>query len=226
MLLDEMVRPRTIKETLVDTLREAILRGDLKQGAPLREEELGNSLKVARGTLREAFHLLQQEGLVQVYPHKGAFVTSLTERNINEIFSSRILIEPYLVDIAMKNGAYDSQVLRDIEKHLHRLGKYEQQVDVFGRLKTDVEFHYLICVPAGHQVLLDFLKNIQSQTLLCVMNYLNEPDSILQEPLHREILDSIRSGDRGRTRKILEDHLEEGKNGLLAGLARAEAKLD
>ena len=221
-MLNELVRPPTIRETLVDTLQSAILKGELKQGHPLREEELSNSLKVARGTLREAFQILQKEGLVEIFPHRGAFVTTLSLRKIEEIYSFRQLVEPYAVGLAMERNAYGEQDLEELEALLRRMAEYEQRDDGFRLKKTDVDFHYQICKPSDHQLLLGMLKNIQSLTLLCVMNFqYYDPNPTLQEPLHREILNLILSGDCVHTQNRIREHLGAAKSELLAGLEAA-----
>ncbi|MCP4536946.1 MAG: GntR family transcriptional regulator, partial [Chloroflexi bacterium] len=90
-MVDQLVRPPTITKAVADTLREAILCGELEQGEPLREVELSQSLDVARGTLREALRMLQEDGLVETISHRGTFVTKLSARKVREVYTMREL---------------------------------------------------------------------------------------------------------------------------------------
>ena len=223
-MVDQLVRPPTITEAVADTLREAIFRGDLEQGKPLREVELSQSLNVARGTLREALRILQEDGLVDIIPHRGTFVTKLSVRKVKEIYTLRELIEPYAVGLAMENDAYGEQELADIAVVVRRIGECERRGDSFAMIKTDVEFHYLICKPSDHWLLLNVLKNLQYLATLCVtsLNAL-DPDELSQKQLHGEILDAIQSGDSALAQDRIRKHLKEAKEPLLATMMAAKA---
>jgi DNA-binding GntR family transcriptional regulator len=222
-MVDQLVRPPTLTAVVADTIREAVLRGDLKQGEPLREVELSKSLDVARGTVREALRVLQEDGLVEILAHRGAFVTTLSSRKVREIYTLRELLEPYAVGLAMENDAYSEQDFEEIETLLRRLGEFEQRGDNFEQTEADVEFHYLICKPGDHQLLLDVLKNLQFLTRLCVthLNVLG-PDKAPQEQLHREILEAIRSGDAAHAQDLIRQHLRNARDPLLAAVIVAE----
>ena len=223
-MVDQLVRPPTITKAVADTLREAILCGDLEQGEPLREVELSQSLNVARGTLREALRMLQEDGLVETISHRGTFVTKLSARKVREVYTMRELLEPYAVGLAMENDAYDEQEFADIAAVVRRLGECERRGDGFAMIKADVEFHYLICKPSDHWLLLDILKNLQYLTTLCVTNLKElDPDESPQEQLHGDILDAIQSGDSALAQERISKHLKEAKGPLLAAVIAAQA---
>ena len=218
-MIKEIDRPPTIKETVANALRDAIWNRDLKPGKALREAELCQSLKVARGTLREAFRVLQEERLVEAHPHRGVFVTELSVQKVSEVYSLRMLLEPYAVDLAIGRGAYGEGELAEIEALLRRMGEFERRGDSLELVKSDVVFHQLICKPSGHLLLLDVLRSLQSLTTLCVTN-LNvlDPDKALQEQLHGEILQAIRAGDSAHAQDIIKKHLRDARDPLLAAM--------
>jgi len=215
-MIGRLVRPPTVTAVTADAIRNAILSGDLKQGESLREVELSKSLDVARSTVREALRLLHEEGLVEVLPHRGAFVTTLSARKVREVYTLRELLEPYAVGLAMESDAYGEQEFQDIAATVRRIGECEQRGDGFAMIKADVEFHYLICRPSGHCLLLDVLKNLQYLTTLCVTSlWMLDPDEAPQEQLHGEILDAIQSGDSALAQDRIRKHLKASKE-LLA----------
>lgn len=223
-MLNEIKRPPTVKETVANALRDAIWRGDLKPGQPLLEVELSQSLNVARGTLREAFRVLQREHLVEEFPHRGVFVVTLSARKVEELYSLRELLEPFAVDLALKKQAYGEPEFQEIEQLVRQLGQAEQRGDEIELARVDVEFHLMICQPSQHELLLDILRNLQALTRLCIMaNHRQlKPPEPLQEQEHRQILNAIRAGDRLLVQNLIIKAIRLSKEIMLAGAKEAE----
>ena len=98
---------------------------------------------VSRGTAREALRLLHQEGaLVEIIPHRGAFVIKLTVERAREIYTLRALLEPYAVRVAMENKAYTEEDLWELQQLVQRLGELENERNDPALVKTDMEFHH------------------------------------------------------------------------------------
>jgi DNA-binding GntR family transcriptional regulator len=72
-MIKKIKRPPTLKQIVIDRLREEICRNNFSFGKPLHEEKIAIFLNVSRGTVREALLQLKDEHLVEVIPHKGAF---------------------------------------------------------------------------------------------------------------------------------------------------------
>lgn len=222
-MLDELKRPPTLAAATTDALRDAILRGDLKPGEPLREGELSASLNVSRGTIREAQRLLQDEGLVEVIPHRGAFVAKLSPRTVTEMYTLRALLEPYAVRVALENAAYSEQDLETMAALLRRMGEFEQTGNIFAVIKADLEFHHQICKPSGHGLLLDVLRSLRSLTRLCMINVkLYRTDLEPDEVQHRQIYDAIRLGDPEQAEAVIREHLDYSSVALVAKVAEVQ----
>src|SRR5947209_10797712 len=97
------IQRQTIASMTVEALRERILRGDLPEGEPLRQDALADELGVSRIPVREALRQLEAEGLVTFSPHRGAVVSSLSLEEISELFELRAEIECDLVCRAIPN---------------------------------------------------------------------------------------------------------------------------
>jgi DNA-binding GntR family transcriptional regulator len=189
----------------------------------LREVELSRSLEVSRGTVREALRRLTEEGLVEVLPHRGAFVTRLSPRRIREVFTLRALLEPYAVRQAMEAGAYGDEDLATLEAVVEQLGELEGRGDISETLKADVRFHFLMCERSEHELLLKVLKSFQSLTMLHILNsQLYYPDLISAEHSHRMILEAIRQGDAAYAADVVRNHLSEGGKSLLTKMEAAD----
>lgn len=90
------IKNRTLSSVIAERLRQEILEGTRASGAQLRQDALATAFGVSRIPLREALFQLEAEGLVQIVPHKGAIVTTLSPFEINDVFDLRALLEPRL----------------------------------------------------------------------------------------------------------------------------------
>jgi DNA-binding GntR family transcriptional regulator len=94
-------RATSTPDVIAETLREEILRGEVAPGQALRQEELAERIGVSRLPVRDALLRLEAQGLVHVYPNRGAFVISLSADEVTEIFEMRILLEGDIIERAV-----------------------------------------------------------------------------------------------------------------------------
>jgi DNA-binding GntR family transcriptional regulator len=197
----------------------------LRQGQPLHEVELSQALDVSRGTVREALRFLQEEKLVEIIPHRGAFVTELSPRTVREVYTLRALLEPYAVRVALENGAYTDEDLEALAALVQRMGELEQEGDVLEISKADLDFHYLICERSDHQLLMELFKSLQSLTRLCMLNIKTYSADLPSDELHhRQILGAIQLGDPAYAAEIITGHINESKSALLAAMEEGVEK--
>jgi DNA-binding GntR family transcriptional regulator len=213
------VRPPTLTATVADHIREAIVRGQLVPGAPLHEVELSRSLGISRGTVREALRHLQDENLVEIIPHQGAFVTLLSAKRAREIYTLRAQLEPYAVRLAMERGAYRQQDLDELDTLVRRLGGLERKGDLFEIITTDMEFHRVMCERSDHALVMDVLRSLRFQTRLFILNtILYHSDLELDELTHRAILVAISAGDPARAEESVRKHIIDAGTYLLRSM--------
>ncbi|MBJ7340779.1 GntR family transcriptional regulator [Mycolicibacterium sp.] len=93
--------PATLVELAADRLRDAILRGALKPGEKIVEEQLCADLGISRAPLREALRLLAQQGLVDHQPRRGSRVTEWSPTDILQLFALRLVLERHAVETAL-----------------------------------------------------------------------------------------------------------------------------
>ena len=89
-----------LRDVVFRTLRQAILRGELKPGERLMEIRLANQLGVSRTPIREAIRMLELDGLVIMVPRKGAQVAQITEKDLNDVLEVRLGLEELAVKLA------------------------------------------------------------------------------------------------------------------------------
>ena len=104
-----------LRDVVFNTLRQAILRGELKPGERLMEIQLANKLGVSRTPIREAIRKLELEGYVVMMPRRGTYVANMSIRDINEIFEIRTALE------SLSNGLAAEHITDEELEHLQRL---------------------------------------------------------------------------------------------------------
>lgn len=148
----------TLRQAVVERIRDEITSGNYPTGSPLAEAELANRFKVSRGPIREALIQLQAEYLVRSYPNRGTFVYSLSEQEFDEIERLRSLLEPLAMEYARTNATPEKiaelrVLLRDMVE-LAKSGQYHVLAD------RDFAFHCAIWDLSGRPFLTQILRQI------------------------------------------------------------------
>jgi DNA-binding GntR family transcriptional regulator len=210
-------RPLTLTVATAKNIEAAILRGDFAPGAPLREGDLSEILGVSRGTVREALRLLHQEGsLVTIFPHRGAFVIKLSLDRASEIYTLRALLEPYAVRLAMEMKAISEADLQELQETVAKIEKLEKEENDSALVKADMEFHHLATRRCNHQLLLEMVKKLQSQTLVLIFNTkLYRSDRVPDSVSHWAILEGLCAGDPVAAAEIVRKHIVDAGSSLV-----------
>jgi DNA-binding GntR family transcriptional regulator len=211
---------RTLREQVIDHLREEILSSRLPPGTELGEVALARSLGISRGPLREALGQLTAEGLVTIVPRRGAVVTRLSRREFVDAYQVREALESLALKLAVPR-------LRAAEKaELHELCEQMEREAAAGNttrfFEINREFHRLLVAASGNRK----LEAVHSQ-LIAQMGRLMSKSAELRGGLeqsaaeHRAILAAIDAGDPGLAARLLEEHIEVPQRVLRLPAARA-----
>ena len=150
-----------LRDVVFHTLREAILKGDLKPGERLMELQLAAKLGVSRTPIREAIRMLEQEGLAVTMPRKGAEVAKMTLKDMEDVLEIREALDELAVRIACE---------KITEEQLKKLIAVKEEFEAntkSGDLKkiaeSDVLFHDIIYMATGNPKLVTMLNNLREQ---------------------------------------------------------------
>ena len=128
-----------LRDVVFNTLRQAILKGELKPGERLLEIALAERLGVSRTPVREAMRKLEQEGLVVMIPRRGAQVASITEKDLNDVLEVRIALENVAIEKACKLITEDE--LGRLWVAAKEFEKTKAEGNLVRLAETDVAFH-------------------------------------------------------------------------------------
>ena len=209
----------SLGDVVADRLREAILSDELRPGQHLREEEISDMLQVSRGPVRDAFLLLQREGLVQVSRHRGASVVDLSATDLGEVYSLRAAIEDLAVRLAMRR--HDESDLAALDGSLADLRSgLRRRISEQEAARLDVEFHDGIFAAAHHERLYASWSAIRMQVFLFLLrrNIANADWRSATVQGHAEILELIRSGAEDDAARAVREHITNGYGRIISGV--------
>jgi DNA-binding GntR family transcriptional regulator len=141
----------TTPEGVYRVLRTAILDGTVPPGGQLRERDIAADLGISRSPLREALTRLEEEGLIVKFPFRGAFVVEVSAREVAEISSVRLLVEPYAGELALETlrGPERPRLTQTVEE----LRQATDKNDIPASIDAHLQFHRLFYDFSGHGVL-------------------------------------------------------------------------
>jgi DNA-binding GntR family transcriptional regulator len=220
-------RPETLTSAVARHIRQAIMRGEYAPGRALPEVWLAEQLQTSRGTIREAFRILADQGLVETFPHRGSFVAKLTPRKAYEIYTLRAELESYAVRLAMERGGYSSEALAALGIALERLHVDPTQADQYELADADMQLHELLSRESEHQVLLDTLASLRLQMRqFIVYTKLMGSDEEPEYVTHRRLLEAVESGDTEAAVAAVRSHILEAGQLLMRKLGSDDAAGD
>lgn len=210
----------SLGDVVAERLRQAILNDQLSPGQHLREEEISKTLDVSRGPVRDAFLMLEREGLVSLSRHRGATVVELSLEDLGEVYSLRSATEALAVRLAIRRRQDgDLERLEDSLAELQVAMRRKITEQVAARL--DVNFHDAIFQAAHHDRLYKSWSNIRMQVywLLLSRNVAGPDWRENMAQSHAQLLDLIRSGDEAKAVAAIGDHIRSAYTRIWVALA-------
>jgi DNA-binding GntR family transcriptional regulator len=215
----------TLVDQIANTLKDDILTGSLKGGDQLFEDLLKNAFGISRTPLREAFRVLEKEGLVEILPRKGTFVRRISRQDIEENFPVRATLEGLAARLAYDNLA--QQDINDMEEAFECMKETARKKDFIGYSKHHISFHEVFINASGNEALITLLRNIRMNRLWQRYTYHYYKASIKNSlEFHRQILDHFKenkvSGEN--IEKLVRYHIEIALEPFLASMEKLEGK--
>ena len=210
-----------LRDVVFNTLREAILKGDLQPGERLMELQLAAKLGVSRTPIREAIRMLEQEGLAITVPRKGAEVAKMTLKGMEDVLEIREVLDELAVQLACA---------RITEEQLRLLKDRKQEFELSlksGKLKAiaeaDVKFHDVIYDATGNPKLVNLLNNLREQIYRYRVEYLKKAENhpiLLRE--HEAIYQALINRDSEAARVSIREHVSNQANAVKEVIVRQE----
>ena len=214
------IERRSLATQVADALRELIMSNTYKQGQQLRQDDIAKRLGVSHIPVREAFQLLEAEGLITNVPYKGAVVTRLSESEIEEYFDIRATLEVDLLRRAL--GRIEPQAIaraRDFVKKMDtappvRWGEYNWSM------------HEALYAEAGRPITLEFVRRIHDNLdrYVRIQLSLTEGNRHRAHQEHIRLIDLCEAAERAKALKLLSTHINGVRDDLLNHLKQHPPK--
>ena len=203
-----------LRDVVFNTLRQAILRGELKPGERLMEIQLANKLGVSRTPIREAIRKLELEGLVLMIPRKGAEVADISEKSLRDVLEVREALEELAVQLACDK--ITKEEIEDLKKAAEDFKKILKSRDITEIAEADVRFHDIIFMATDNQKLVQLLNNLREQMYRFRVEYLKNEEvhpQLIAE--HEKIIEHIMERDKAKASAIVSEHINNQVEGVI-----------
>lgn len=203
-----------LRDVVFNTLRQAILTGELKPGERLMEIHLADKLGVSRTPIREAIRKLELEGLVTMIPRRGAEVAQITEKSMNDVLEVRRALDALCAELACDRITEEElAALKDACLGFEQAIKTE---DVKKIAQADVALHDIIVQATGNQRLIQLVNNLSEQMYRYRFEYIKDTsqhENLVEE--HRIIYESILRKDKVTAAQAARIHIDNQERAII-----------
>lgn len=216
----------TLREKILENIRDAIISGSMKPGSKVSEPELAERFGISRTPIREAFRQLESEGYLTVIPRKGAVVTTFSQKEVEEFYAIKSILEGYAARRACTKLT-DREIARleTINDKLQELAE-QDNIKQFFRIHND--FHELFIKAADNEKLKEMISGLVTRFQRLRLMSLSLPGRMkvsVQE--HRKIIEAFRKRDCETAESLVRINAEYGGKVLMDGsMGQATMSLD
>ena len=206
-----------LRDVVFNTLRQAILKGELRPGERLMEIQLAQRLGVSRTPVREAIRKLELEGLVLMVPRKGAEVAEITVKDLEDVLEVRAALEELAAKIACDH--ITDEQLQELKKAAADFKKVLDTDDLTSCVQADMKFHEIIYNATDNARLLQILNNLREQMYRYRMEYLKDKSmhkTLVEE--HDAIRRALKKRDKDKAAQAICVHIENQKQSIIDSL--------
>ncbi|EXG84899.1 MULTISPECIES: GntR family transcriptional regulator [Lacrimispora] len=196
-----------LRDVVFNTLRQAILKGELAPGERLMEIQLAERLGVSRTPIREAIRKLELEGLVLMIPRKGAEVAKISEKSLRDVLEVRRSLEELAIELACQRMT--PEAVEELEKKQEEFKEAVEQGNPMEIAETDEAYHDVIYKGTCNDRLVQMINNLREQMYRYRLEYIKDEDKrqiLLLE--HDNILKAVRQRKVQEAKEAMREHID------------------
>ncbi|MCG5103220.1 GntR family transcriptional regulator [Oceanobacillus alkalisoli] len=211
---EKWLKNDTLGEKIINNLRLNIISGEIPTGTILTEKQVSTNFQTSRSPVREALKVLANEGLIDL-GRMGAKVLGLTEKDVDELYDVRFLLENFAFQRVMND--FDEEKVRKYTKIVQKMELSAEQDDYLEFSYYDLLFHESIILDTNHKRILYTWNNIR-HLLLCLLivatkkRFAEEKDQIYKlVQNHEHLINVLHSQDSDRLYSLIDEHFIDTK---------------
>lgn len=200
----DRVEIKSLMTVVLDTIRRRILTGEFKPGQKINESEIAIHMGISRSPVREAFRVLERDGLIATLPRKGSYITDISLKDLGELFEIRKILECYALDCIKKRTKESPDTTQAMIEELDR--NLTKKHDPFSAISG---FHYNLVELSNNSRLIELYKILAVSLRRYWLIYHSEKaqkDISLEH--HQEILNILKKGDYSGGKTLLKKHIQ------------------
>ena len=193
-------------------INAAILNEMYEPNQILNERKLAEEFQISRTPVREALKILEGEGWVKIIPWKGAIVNQITQKEIDEIFQIRLIIEPAIIELLQNKIDYKKRAYLDKLYENQKKTKTKKEF-----ILADREFHMTFAEWTENLQLIEMVKGLNDRIYMVGHKAINSKDSKREEESleeHYKIIQALKNNDIMLAKNFMIAHVIETKNNI------------
>ena len=214
----EVTDKYSLRGRVFNKLREDILSGKYQDHEELKEVAIGEELGVSRTPVREAFRQLELEGLIQIVPNKGAYVTGITAKEVKDIYMIRSSLEGMCARLATEN--ITEEQLEELEENVYLASFHASKGHMEQMTELDNRFHHILYEACDSKMLEKLLQDFHQYVMRIRKKTLSTKErGIASNEEHRQIMEAIKAKNPDEAQRLANMHMNNAydnmvKNGL------------
>ena len=199
----DRVEIKSLVTVVLDTIRRRIFTGEFRPGQKINESEIAVNLGISRSPVREAFRILERDGLITTLPRKGSYITDISLQDLEELFEVRKILECYALDCIKKRTKTSTEKIQSMIEKLDRnlLKKHDPFSVISG-------FHYNLVELSNNSRLIELYKILAvSLRRYWMIYHIEKGQRDISLEHHQGIADILKKGDYTGTKTLLKKHI-------------------
>ncbi len=203
---NEVTDKYSLRGRVFNRIREDILSGKYKENDELKEMTIGEELGVSRTPVREAFRQLELEGLIQIIPNKGAYVTGISKKDVKDIYMIRSLLEGLCAAWATEN--ITEELMEELEENVYLTDFHVKKGHFDQVAQLDNRFHEILYVASGSKQLEHRLRDFHQYVARIRKRTLATKErSLASNNEHRMIMEAMKEKNASKAQELANMHM-------------------
>jgi DNA-binding GntR family transcriptional regulator len=211
-----MEKHLTLREKILEHIRDAIISGSLKAGSRVSEPELAERYGISRTPIREAFRQLESEGYLTVIPRRGAVVSEFSQKDVEDFYAIKSILEGYAARQACTK--LTEKEIDKLQSNNARLAEVAEHNDIKAFFRIHNDFHEMFIKAADNEKLRELITSVVTRFQRLRFMSLSLPgrmEIVIHE--HGKIIDAFRRRDAEAAEMLVRKNAEYGGRVLLDG---------
>jgi len=202
---------KTLEQQVYETIKSKIIYRELKPGERIIDKHLAEEMDVSRSLVRQAFNVLEKEGLITSIPRSGYYVREITKRDVKEIYNIRKLLETYATELSVP--VIPEQDITEVNKLFKKAKKDLAEEKTDSMKNADFRLHEILYNNCKNRHLINMINKYQNHYIFYRLADLSNIERAKEEYIkHSKIFEAVKDRDVELAVRLVGEHIEEARD--------------